>query len=156
MEVSRKLDANETELSLRLRAFLECNRQFVDTLDSIRRELDRTPAGRARKREVETILGMFDRLIYWVSSEVRDIIEIIGQVAVYTLPVNVGRRPGVCCVCHDEDAFKKSGRAAMRKCGTPRAKHVMCGSCFTAWFIQRGESSCPVCRHDYESTFKKI
>ena len=91
-----------------------------------------------------------------VSKEAEDIVKIIGQVATYTRPANLGRRPGTCAICQDPEAFKRSGRAAMGKCGTPRAKHVFCGACFTAWFIQAGESSCPMCRHDYSKDFRDL
>lgn len=150
------LNAKEPDLSVRLEKFLESNRRVLELLDNVRRHLERNPMERERNAEIERIIDMFDRLIFWVGSEVSDIIAIIRQVATYTLPVDVGRRPGFCAICQDPDAFKRSGRAAMRNCGSSRAKHVFCGACFTAWFIQGGESSCPVCRHEYAADFREL
>ena len=156
LEVSRSLNAAETDLSVRLETFMGCHDQVVEIMASVRAEIDRYPPENARKKEFGPIIEMFNELIAWVSKEAEDIVKIIGQVATYTRPANLGRRPGTCAICQDPEAFKRSGRAAMGKCGTPRAKHVFCGACFTAWFIQAGESSCPMCRHDYSKDFRDL
>ena len=56
----------------------------------------------------------------------------------------------------DCEAFGATGRVVLRHCGVPGARHALCGGCFMAWFIQRGESTCPVCRADYEAHFKPV
>lgn len=156
LELTHELNVEETELSVRLELFMGCHDEISDIMSAVRANVDRCPPSSLRKKEYGPILDSFDDIISWIGKETEDIIKIIGQVAVYTEPANLGRRPGTCAVCQDPEAFKRTGRAAMRLCGGSRARHLFCGACFTAWFIQAGESTCPVCRHDYTKDFTPL
>ena len=153
--ISQDFDFDPDDLPKRFETFTAACREAPAIIARVRASLERTPEGRARRAEIEEVLGVVELQLFWIQSEVNDIVGIIRQAAQYTEPGAIGRRPGLCAVCMDPDAFRRGGRAVMRHCGTRTARHILCGACFVGWYIQNGESTCPVCRHDHEPSFVK-
>ena len=141
--ISQDFDFDPDDLPKRFETFTAACREAPAIIARIRASLERTPDGRARRAEIEEVLGVVELQLFWIQSEVDDIVGIIRQAAQYTEPGAVGRRPGLCAVCMDPDAFRRGGRAVMRHCGTRTARHVLCGACFVGWYIQNGESTAP-------------
>lgn len=97
---------------------------------------------------VENVVGSFSTLRNSMMRALAPLYKIIHRAGTYTPPDKVIRRKHITCgVCGDDDEFFVSGRVTLKRCGTARARHTLCGGCFIRWFVVHAESTCPMCRH---------
>ncbi len=136
---------------------LSCSTVAVELIRQIRRVAGRTNIGRENREHVEAHCVEAEGQIFFAQQEFRHIVSIIAQAGKFTPPTDIPAGTPACCICQeDREAFAATGRVVLQHCGLPGARHALCGGCFVEWFLQRGESTCPVCRADYDAYFKPI
>ena len=124
LELTHELNVEETELSVRLELFMGCHEEISDIMSAVHANVDRCPPSSLRKKEYGPILDSFDDVIGWIGKETEDIIKIIGQVAVYADPANLGRRREPAPFARIPRHLSAPG-APQCLCGGSRARHLL-------------------------------
>jgi hypothetical protein len=134
-----------------------CLTAALALVEQIRRMAKRVNIGVDNRELVELHCTEAEGVVHFARQEIESVTAIIEQAGTFTAPAEVPPGTPACCVCQEDcEAFGATGRVVLRHCGVPGARHALCGGCFMAWFIQRGESTCPVCRANYDAHFKSI
>ena len=115
----------------------------------------KTQVGIQRRKEIEDDIVSVERGDLWVCRmELERIVGVIGKVGWFAPPSVVRRGLEECPICYEGDsAYLKSGHVVLKYCGTPKARHFMCGRCFISWFFTQSQSRCPLCQEDLEFFF---
>ena len=157
LEITQTMNPDPSDYTVFFRQLLRCSTVAVALVGKIRRTADRINIGIGKREIVELHCTEAEGVIRFARQEFDNVKSIIEQAGTFTPPAEVPPGTPACCVCQEDcEAFGATGRVVLRHCGVPGARHALCGGCFMAWFIQRGESTCPVCRADYDAHFKPI
>ena len=156
-EITQTMNTAPSDYAAFFGEVLSCSTVAADLIKRIRKTAKRTNIGTQNRDHVEAHLLQVEGQIFFAEREFTHIKLIISQAGKFTPPADVPPDASACCICQeDREAFAVTGRVVLQHCGLPGARHALCGGCFVEWFLQRGESTCPVCRADYDAHFKPI